>query len=62
MRHTRHTKARARHAERRALGAIALACYSATLAAMLGAGYALLALALEAVELQSLSALARSGF
>ena len=55
MRHTRHT-------EQRALGAIALACYSATLAAMLGAGYALLALALKAVELQSLSALARSGF
>jgi hypothetical protein len=62
MRHTRRTRTRARHAEQRALGAIALACYTATLAVMLGAGYALLALALKAFELQSLSALARGGF
>ena len=35
--------------EAKALGLIALLCYSATLAAMLTGGYALLALALRAV-------------
>ena len=55
MRHTRHT-------EQRALGAFALACYPATPAALLGAGHALLALALRAVELQGIVTLTRNGF
>lgn len=45
MRDERRTETKA---EARALGSIALVCYSATLAAMLTGGYALLALALRA--------------
>lgn len=51
-----------RHTETRALGAFALVCYSATLAGLLTAVYALVALAPKAAELQRLVASARGGF
>ena len=44
----RHTPRDEKNAETRVLGAIAIVCYSSTLAAMLAFGYSLLALALKA--------------
>lgn len=53
---------RTRHTETRALGAFALACYAATLAATFSVGYALVALALKVIQLRHLVASARGGF
>ena len=59
MRHTLRGEARS---EARALGVLALVCYSTTLAAMFAFGYAALALAVEAAGRELAALFSPAGF
>jgi hypothetical protein len=57
----RHTPRQEAKTEARALGVLALVCYSATFAAMLAFGYSVLALAVEAAGLDIAVLLSSAG-